>query len=147
MNFIEVKQIIRDNGILADYYWMTDREYVSPTKTWFLRVLPRAIKAQVKKWSVDFYLKEVWDCDDWTRAGYVIAQACNASTYRKYPDARKRNAALAVFPFHYLVDGQSGNAHAILMAIVKRKCIWLEPQNGKELKLKQTEKNCCQGVG
>lgn len=107
------------------------KEKFSPNFIWFVQ----------KTLGIPRRLPEIFDCEDFTRAGAVYAQVLHAKEIMKDETAMPMSG-FAFGEFWYVTDKQIG--HAINFAIVldkKRnsKLLFFEPQNGQIVNLSTNE--------
>jgi hypothetical protein len=110
-----------------------DVSYAMPTKDWLLTKFYPWFKAQ--RWGGNW---STWqrknDCDNFARAFCVFAQDAHAAS----AGSDAEGLAVGEFCFH-----STSGPHAIVCAIVETGIIYIEPQNGTELKLTKQEEQSC----
>ena len=138
LNAFLVSQEIRPdrNKVIAD------GEYRCPTRDWVLGALYSAFKRRIDRFGLGEYVRERNDCDDFARRFAEHAATCHALT----PDAGETGLALGTF---YYMPDDSEDGHAINVAVLRteggHELLFIEPQNGTELKLNITERRSCFG--
>ena len=122
---------------------VTDSEYALPSEKWitgkFYHNFNWWMQSNgVKKW------KTYTDCDNKAFAYFVCANISHAKTM----EARERASmetyeGIAVGVMFYLIDGKKTSGHAINVVYTNGKLIYIEPQNGEQLKLTKKEIDSC----
>lgn len=139
LNYGDISNIFQKNGIQTREYFLGDFNYLLPNKVWFFNEFTASLDSLLTFLKTKEYKNESNDCDDFARAGAFLAQTLHSRTS---PDS---NSGLLIGEFWYRRDDNV--PHAINFAIVNEyneyKLVFLEPQNGKELILSETEKKSC----
>jgi len=124
---VELQALLPRQAILPDL------TYAQPTLAWLQGAFWQSFKAD--RWAkVGSYTRKN-DCDNWARAYAQHAQDCHAMS--KGSDAE----GLAVGEFFYTKD--SGEGHAICIAVINDQVTYLEPQDGLTLNLTINEILSC----
>lgn len=127
MTNYELQALLPRQAILAD------SSYAQPTLAWLQGAFWQSFKAD--RWAkVGSYTRKN-DCDNWARAYAQHAEDCHAMS--KGSDAE----GLAVGEFFYTKD--SGDGHAIVIAVIDDQVVFIEPQNGLTLQLTEAEILSC----
>ena len=115
--------------------WKGDTHYGEVNSAWLREFYGR--------WKADLFKKGVvkwdkrFDCNRF--ASHFAADAQIAYFVENFHSYTKGQAA-AIGEVWYLVGGQSGRAHAIVLAYTERGPIYIEPQTGKEVQLTAEER-------
>lgn len=108
---------------------ITDKDYARPTSNYLLGKFYefyRQLLTEHKLATLDARC----DCDNFASTFYVFAQICHTKSKRK-------EQGIAIGELFYFID--NGGGHVINIAFTEKGIMLIEPQDGKEVQLTQTE--------
>lgn len=118
---------------------LPDRQYVMPTWTWVSMSFSQALHKLQNALTIQKWLAEANDCDDFARVSAAFAQVLHTNT-----PGRPEGTALAFGEFWYKQD--KGGGHAINVVLTGRdgeekiEVKFYEPQTRKFVQLSEPEK-------
>lgn len=123
--------------------FLTDAEYVCPNTPWLRGKFWNTYRSWAMK---NFVMK--WqtfdDCDNKAALFQVLICIAHSHAMQKRDNGMKMTAqGIAVGTMDYLIGGDKKKGHCINIFISGGEVKFLEPQNGKVLKLTQKEKDSC----
>jgi len=118
---------------------LADENYAVVKKNWLLHPFYNYYKKVLKGLKISGWTED-FDCDDFARLFFSIAQACHAK-------GNTKNQGISVGLMFYVEEEEYGMiyGHAINVAIVDDdlSVIFIEPQTGKEKCLTESERESC----
>lgn len=119
---------------------ISDANYLSPNFNWIKNELYSHFFVWLQQNGLNHW-RSSWDCDRFAFAFYLFCNICHARTMNRQ---NQNVQGISVGILYYTVESsgaeQAGVGHAINFIENNRRIHYLEPQNGSELNLTQSEK-------